>query len=105
LLPSANYLIDQLAGAISRYYPSQMMGVEGYTDSAPAGGTSNHQLSVSQAMVVFSALTQRNRIPSQQLFVVGHGANHPRASNATPAGRTKNRRIELVVYPEKKSEG
>jgi outer membrane protein OmpA-like peptidoglycan-associated protein len=34
------------------------------------------------------------------LFLVAHGSNHPLVSNATAAGRAKNRRIELVVYPE-----
>jgi outer membrane protein OmpA-like peptidoglycan-associated protein len=35
-----------------------------------------------------------------QLFLVAHGSNHPVVSNATAAGRTRNRRIELVVYAE-----
>jgi flagellar motor protein MotB len=28
------------------------------------------------------------------------GDNHPLVSNGTPAGKAKNRRIELVVYPD-----
>jgi outer membrane protein OmpA-like peptidoglycan-associated protein len=36
-----------------------------------------------------------------QLFIVAHGANHPLVSNATAAGRSRNRRMELVVYPER----
>jgi outer membrane protein OmpA-like peptidoglycan-associated protein len=32
---------------------------------------------------------------------VAHGANHPVVSNATAAGRTRNRRMELVIYPER----
>ena len=35
-----------------------------------------------------------------QLFVVGHGPNHPVVSNASDAGQARNRRIELVIYPE-----
>jgi outer membrane protein OmpA-like peptidoglycan-associated protein len=34
------------------------------------------------------------------MFVAGHGGNHPVVSNATAAGRERNRRIELVIYPE-----
>ena len=37
---------------------------------------------------------------SELTFVVGHGSNHPVVSNATPAGKERNRRVELVVYPE-----
>jgi outer membrane protein OmpA-like peptidoglycan-associated protein len=36
-----------------------------------------------------------------QLFLGAHGANHPLVSNATAAGRSRNRRVELVVYPDR----
>ena len=39
-------------------------------------------------------------MPARQLFVVGHGGSHPVVSNATDAGRARNRRIEVVIYPE-----
>ena len=55
---------------------------------------------VAQASAVVDNLVRRNRISEKQLLAVSHGANHPRASNATPAGQAKNRRIEFVVYPE-----
>lgn len=94
---------DKVADAITRHYSQQQIGIEGYTDSAPAfggNGMTNHQLSAMQALAVFDILTRRNRLPSRQMFVMGLGANHPRASNATEAGRAQNRRIEIVVYPE-----
>ena len=37
----------------------------------------------------------------KQLFLVAHGTNHPLVSNATAAGRSRNRRVELVVYPDR----
>ena len=40
-------------------------------------------------------------MPADQLFVIGHGANHPVVSNASDAGKARNRRIEFVVYPER----
>lgn len=100
LLPSAGYLIDQMADAISRQYPQQMIGIEAHTDNSPAATGTNTELGASQAVAVYAALTQRNRLSPDQLFVVSHGANQPRVSNATPAGRAKNRRVEVVIYPE-----
>jgi chemotaxis protein MotB len=102
LQPDAHVLLDQVATAIARNYPRQLVGVEGHTDTGPAtnGYSSNHQLSAAQAIVVLEQLVTRNRLPSKQLFALAMGANHPRVSNATPAGRARNRRVELVIYPE-----
>lgn len=97
---SAQYLLDQVADAVSRSYPRQMLGIEAHTDANPAGAGVTQQLTATQAVTIFGTLTTRSRIPANQLFTVAHGANHPLASNATPAGRAKNRRIEIVVYPE-----
>ncbi len=97
---SAQYLLDQVADAVTRNYSRQMLGIEAHTDANPAGTAATQQLAGTQALAVFSSLTSRNRLPANQLFTVSHGANHPLASNATPAGRAKNRRIEIVVYPE-----
>ena len=97
---SAQYLLDQVADAVTRSYPRQMLGIEAHTDANPAGAGATQQLSATQAVTIFSTLTTRSRIPANQIFTVAHGANHPLVSNATPAGRAKNRRIEIVVYPE-----
>lgn len=97
---SAQYLLDQVADALARNYPRQMLGIEAHCDPSPAGAVTTQQLAAAQAQAIFATLTSRSRIPASQLFTVAHGANHPLASNATPAGRAKNRRIELVVYPD-----
>jgi chemotaxis protein MotB len=98
----AYQLIDRVAAAIASSYPRQIVGIEGYTDAAPVGGgfTSNHQLAAAQTLAVFDHLRRLNRLSDRQLFVMAQGANRPRASNATPAGRAENRRVELVIYPE-----
>ena len=55
---------------------------------------------MARASAVFDFLCGRTSLKAGQLFVVAHGPNHPVVSNATAAGRARNRRIELVVYPE-----
>jgi chemotaxis protein MotB len=57
-------------------------------------------LSGQQAQAVFAQLVERGRLPARQLSVLAMGENHPLASNATPAGKAKNRRVEIVVYPD-----
>ncbi len=100
LLPAAVTLLNQVAGVVARNYPRQIVGIEGHTDTVPTGAISSHQLSAAQSTAVFEALTSRSRFPAEQLFTVGYGANRPVASNATPAGRARNRRVEVVIYPE-----
>jgi len=106
LLPQAIGLIDAVAAEVTRVYPQQIIGVEGHTDSDPiARGpwSTNHQLAVGRAMAVYDQLVARTRLQPAQLFVVGHGANHPVVSNGTSVGKERNRRVELVIYPEKAS--
>lgn len=106
LLSSAPSVIDAVASEVARTYPNQLIGIEGHTDSDPINNQiwrDNHHLSLGRAMAVYDYLATRTRLKPQQLFVVGHGANHPVVSNGTPAGKDRNRRVELVIYPEKAS--
>lgn len=103
LLPSGTALLTQSAEELRRVFGGQFVGIEGHTDNEPlqdAAWGSAHQLSVARASAVFDFLTTRTGLGRQQLFVVAHGPNHPVVSNATAAGRARNRRIELVVYPD-----
>ncbi|HVU87899.1 MAG TPA: OmpA family protein [Pirellulales bacterium] len=106
LLPEASPLLDTVAADIVRLYPNQIVGIEGHTDndSASAGKwQNNHQLSIGEALAVYDYVSLRSRLQPGQLFVVGHGPNHPIVSNGTAAGKERNRRVELVIYPERTS--
>jgi chemotaxis protein MotB len=106
LRPGAVNLIADVSTELVRTYPDQMIGVEGHTDADPVTGTqwhNNQELSIARAMSVYDVLVSRTRLQANQLFVVGHGANHPIVSNATVEGKQRNRRIELVVYPDRRS--
>lgn len=94
-------IVDEVAAAIARSYPRQRIVIEGHSDNlaatAPGGA---HLLTATQTQALFQQLVQRNQLPARQLSIMAMGENHPRASNATPAGQAKNRRIEIVVYPD-----
>lgn len=107
LMPGGADLIATAAAELMRNYPDQIIGVEGHSDNDPVSGgqwRSNHELSVARAMAVYDVLVSRTRLQGDQLFVVGHGSNHPVVSNATAEGKQRNRRVELVVYPERKGQ-
>jgi chemotaxis protein MotB len=102
LSPGAGSLLDTVGTELARAYPRQLIGVEGHTDAGgalPVGGSAQ-QLTTTRAMAVYNHLASRGNLRAEQLHVAGYGSNHPAYSNATPAGREANQRIELVVYPE-----
>lgn len=103
LKPAAGSLLQTVGADVLRNYPEQLIGIEGHTDNTPTGSPqypTSHHLSVARAVSVYDALTRSLGAPADQLFVIGHGANHPIMTNATPAGRARNNRVELVIYPE-----
>ncbi|MEM9351898.1 MAG: OmpA family protein [Planctomycetota bacterium] len=95
--------IQSVAADLRRNFPAQFIGIEGHTDDSPSRSQqypTNHHLSSAQALAVYTAVVRQRTMPAEQLFVIGHGQNHPIVSNATPNGKTRNRRVEFVVYPE-----
>ncbi len=106
LLPGAANLLCDVAAEIVRTNPDQIVGVEGHTDNDPLGGNQwqgNHELSAARAGTVYDVLVNRTRLERRQLFTVGRGSINPIMSNATPEGKQRNQRVELVIYPERKS--
>lgn len=103
LIPGAPAVLSAVATEVERVFPGHYVGVEGHLDSSPLqaeGLLSPHALSAARAETVVDFLSARTPLQASQLFLVAHGSNHPVVSNATAAGRERNRRIELVIYPE-----
>jgi flagellar motor protein MotB len=93
-------ILDEVASAIARSYPRQRIIVEGHSDNTPGTAVNAHLLTNAQSQLVFQHFVQKNNLPARQLSILAMGENHPLASNATPAGQSKNRRVEVVVYPD-----
>ena len=103
LMQNSTLALDPIVTQLRSVFPRQRIGIEGYTDNSTLYGgqvATSHQLASAQAAAVLDIMTRRGGMPLNQLFTVAQGANNPRQSNATAAGRAANRRIELVVYPE-----
>jgi chemotaxis protein MotB len=78
--------------------------VQGHTDDVPIRGAlaerypSNWELAAARAIQVVRLLAEAGVAPSR-LSAVSLGEFHPIASNQTPEGREKNRRIEIRLDP------
>jgi OOP family OmpA-OmpF porin len=90
----ANVLLDKYAAFLKRNtnYSAKIVG---YTDSRGSEAY-NQKLSQRRAKAVMDALIQRGVDP-KQLSAIGMGELNPVASNDTPEGRAKNRRIEAEM--------
>ncbi|MFZ4602405.1 MAG: OmpA family protein [Caulobacterales bacterium] len=80
-----------------RDYPSTMIDVTGHADSVGSDAY-NMDLSLRRAAAVAQALTDQGVQP-QRIAALGRGSQQPIASNATPEGRAKNRRVEIKLRP------
>jgi len=80
--------------------------VEGHTDDVPIHTSryrSNWELSTARATAVVEFLTTVTGISAERLSAAGYGEFRPRAENADAAGRSRNRRVDLVVLNESTS--
>jgi outer membrane protein OmpA-like peptidoglycan-associated protein len=97
LQPGAQRNIDQLASVLKQH-PERRVMVEGFTDSV-GRAESNLALSQRRADAFRNALTAAG-LPADRIEVQAHGEQYPVASNATPAGRQQNRRVEVLFSDE-----
>lgn len=93
LQPGAQRTADQLASLLQQY-PERRLLVEGFTDNV-GKPEMNMALSERRAESLRNALIERG-IPANRIDVRGYGEGYPIADNKTPAGRTQNRRVEIL---------
>jgi chemotaxis protein MotB len=104
LNPRANGLLKEI-GQLLNVDSTHPIDVEGNTDDVPIHSSvfpSNWELSTARASTVVRFLVGHGVSP-RRLTATGYADQHPLASDATPAGRTRNRRVEIVM--QRVSEG
>jgi chemotaxis protein MotB len=109
LSKQGEYAVVEVA-AVLKQFPDRRYLVVGHTDNqdiakARAGSTAatctpidNWQLSTERALTVTRVMVTAG-MDSKNLIPAGVGEHDPIASNATPQGRQKNRRIEIALLP------
>lgn len=88
-------LLNKIITVIS-FFPHSRVHVIGHTDTT-GSKPRNLMLSAECAANVAMFLTDVGRIAADRIQSEGLGSDRPFASNETPAGRAKNRRIELRI--------
>ena len=84
-------------------YRDAIISVEGHTDNKQIKPTISHkyptnwELSAARATSAVRYLVELG-VPAERVRAIGHGESKPANSNDTEQGRSKNRRIELVVH-------
>ena len=94
---AGNTLLD--LNKVLKKYPSNIIVVEGYTDSTGKADY-NKKLSEQRAKAVYDFIVN-NGLKTSSISYVGYGVANPVADNSTAAGRAKNRRVQLNITAKK----
>lgn len=95
--------VKQLGDVLAQN-PDIAVLIEGHTDNIPFKGNSqvsgNWDLSTKRATAIVNIMKESENISPENLTAAGRGEFAPIASNDTPEGRAKNRRIEVILTPK-----
>ncbi|OPX41060.1 MAG: hypothetical protein B1H13_04155 [Desulfobacteraceae bacterium 4484_190.3] len=96
LKSGAKQQLEKMAEVMVRY-PENDILVTGHTDNT-GSEKYNQDLSERRAKAVKNYLVLKG-ISARRITSMGFGETMPVASNATPEGRQKNRRVEIEIKP------
>jgi chemotaxis protein MotB len=79
--------------------------IEGHTDNDKFAGAvgqieNNWDLSTKRATAIVNIIGENSKVNKQNLTAAGRGEFLPLMSNDTPEGKSKNRRIEIILTPK-----
>lgn len=96
LSPAATEALDELAGQLVAANESVFIEIQGHTD-ATGEEDYNLELGYKRAEAVLRYLNMRHGLPLHRMSAISYGETAPIADNQTREGRSKNRRVVLVV--------
>ena len=91
-------IIASIAESLNNY--SNELRIEGHTDNVPistAKFRSNWELSTARANNIMHILTENYGLLPEKISTVGYGEYRPIDTNDSQEGRTKNRRVDIVL--------
>jgi len=102
--PESYKVLDQLIEYLQSSGDTRLIRVEGHTDNVEIGPSlksrypSNWELSKARANGVVRYLVEKGGMDSARLSSAGYGDSKPATSNSLEEGRSKNRRVEILLY-------
>ncbi|HET9846030.1 MAG TPA: OmpA family protein [Nitrospira sp.] len=102
--PEGYVTLDRLVELLKDAPSDQLIRIEGHADNMEIGPSlksvypTNWDLSKARATGVLRYLVEKGGIDSARVSSIGYGDSKPIVSNATEAGRSKNRRVDIVLY-------
>jgi len=99
--PQAGLILDKIAKIINDYSDYEVL-IEGNTDTVPIirpNIRNNWDLSVLRASSVVQALQSDHNVDPSRMTAGGRGEYNPVATNTTDAGRSLNRRTQIIIKP------
>lgn len=82
--------------------PPRNIIISGHTDNVPIGNApfdSNWELSVMRAISFMKIVLKNDQLDPRMFSAKGFGEFQPVASNDTAEGKSKNRRVEILILP------
>ncbi|WP_316798490.1 OmpA family protein [Pedobacter frigidisoli] len=98
----AGETLNKIAKIIKDYNTYDVL-IEGNTDNVPITQPNirnNWDLSALRASSVVQVLQTKYAVDPKRLTAGGRGEYNPIADNATPAGKAKNRRTQIIITPK-----
>lgn len=98
LKPDAVSFLDKLANIIAAN--NYQIEVVGHTDNFPISNPSyptNWELSSARSARVARYMIQASNLEPGRFTVIGHAFYHPAVPNTTPANKSRNRRVEILI--------
>lgn len=94
--PGAAEALKQITASINKRYAGKDVRILGFADSR-GDKSYNRELSKQRAEAVKNYLVTTDKMPADRVSTEAFGETQPVATNATPAGRQENRRVEIAV--------
>jgi chemotaxis protein MotB len=98
--PAAIAMLSALAASL----PDAPLRVEGHTDNVPIHTqqyATNWELSTARASAIARLLLEHGALKPANLAAAGYAEFHPIAPNTTEEGRSKNRRVDIILLRDR----